>query len=106
MPPAAAGAGCAWRTNTSCAACVAAGRPFAAQAEIIRGRYESATEMMLPDPIHPDARCQRMLGRSEPVGQVEPRQSPFVRSIRNWNENAREGRHHFAGFALHVATAK
>ena len=79
-------------------------RPLALRAEFIDLRAERVAEELLPEPVHKDARGERVLGRDEPVRQIEPRETMAVRRLELRLEKARRrGRDDFAAFVLPVS---
>src|SRR5262245_15243176 len=48
-------------------------RWFALYAEVFAGADDAGAEVLLPDAVHRDARCERVFGRDEPAGEVEAR---------------------------------
>src|SRR5205085_11085678 len=47
------------------------GGPFALGAEIIGGLDQASAEELLPEPIHFDPGCERVLGTDEPTREIE-----------------------------------
>ena len=47
-------------------------RPLAHLAEVARRAHDAFAEVMLPDPVHHDARGQRILRRRKPLGESAP----------------------------------
>src|SRR2546429_7216476 len=47
-------------------------RPLALRPEILGGGHDTASEHLLPEPIHGYARYQRIRGRGQPFGELKP----------------------------------
>src|SRR6185369_7719673 len=58
------------------------GRRRAADAEIVRRLDDALPEMVLPDPVHEDARRERIVPISNPLRELPPAAAPFVRRQR------------------------
>ena len=66
------------------------GRTIPAQAEVVQRPHQSVPEEKLPDVVHRDPRGERVFGRDEPAGQVEPVEVARVRGQRT--EDRRDSR--------------
>src|SRR5690606_16010312 len=58
-------------------------RLFTEHAEVIDGRDEAAAEEMMPDAVHPDARGERVVRRSDQIGDDLASGAVFNRMIQS-----------------------
>ena len=82
-------------------------RRFALGTKVVDHLGEAGAEELAPVAINHHPRSQRVLGRNQPVGQVQAVQSPIGGRLGGWPEVGRDGRFHdLARFDQPIATGQ